>query len=109
MFRGNPKCCTVEVTGGIKTPPAADIVASTSKKPSFKAVVKGEVKSNVPGWVLRQGGNSAKKVLSNEAFTLPNSRFFSLQVHGVYHNVDVLHLTPKGIEAVQFLQQEIRG
>jgi hypothetical protein len=79
------------------------------KKPSFKAVAKGEVKANVPGWVLHQGGDPAKRTLSSEAQTLPKSRLISLQVNGVYHSIDVLRLLPRGVEAVQFLQQEIRG
>jgi hypothetical protein len=28
---------------------------------------------------------------------------------GVYHNIDLLRLSPQGVKAVQFLQQEIRG
>ena len=66
-------------------------------------------KVNVPRWVLRTGGDPARKILSREAQSLPKSRLVSLQVNGVFHNVDVLRLTPQGVRAVQFLQQEIRG
>ena len=58
-FRGNCKRRAVEVSGG-KVPPTSSSVTLTStastsalNKPSFKAVATGEVKSNVPGWVLR--------------------------------------------------------
>jgi hypothetical protein len=73
----------VEEVGG-KVLPTPNSAASTStasanalKKPSFKAVAKGEVKANIPGWVLCQGGDPSKKTLSMEALTLPKSPLIS--------------------------------
>jgi hypothetical protein len=91
------------VSGGKASPTPGSVnptsTASTSalNKPSFKAVAKGEVRANVPGWVLRTGGDPSKKTLSREAQVLPKSRLVSLQVNGVYHNIDVLRLTPQGV------------
>ena len=114
-FRNNSKRRAVEVSGSktLPTPSssqsASPAVANALNKPSFKAVATGEDKANVPGWVLRTGGDHAKNILSREAKSLPKSRLVSLQVNGVFHNIDVLRLTPQGVRAVQFLQQEIRG
>jgi hypothetical protein len=113
-FRNQSKRGAVEVSGG-KAPPTSGSIQSTSMttagalKPSFKAVATGEVKVNVPGWVLCTGGDPTKKTLSGEAQTLPKSCLVSLQVNGVFHNIDILRLSPQGVRAVQFLQQEIRG
>jgi hypothetical protein len=60
-----------------RTPPTPGSIKSTSTtnagalKPSSKAVATGEVKVNVPGWVLRTGGDLTKKTLSRAAQTLP--------------------------------------
>jgi hypothetical protein len=111
-FRNQSKRRAVEMSGS-KALPTSGSTQSTSttsanalNKPSFKAVATGEVKSNVPGWVLRTGGDPAKKTLSREAKTLPKSRLVSLQVNGVFHNIDVLRLSPQGVQAVQFCNKK---
>ena len=113
-FRGNPKRKYVGHTadGSKNLPPTTEASTSQStalNKPTFKAVAKGEVKSNVPEWVLGFGGDSAKKTLSDEASTLPKSRLIRLTINGIHHNIDVLRLSPAGVDAVRLLQTEIRG
>ena len=108
-FRNNSKRRAVDVSGSQNLPTpsstqsASPTVVNALNKPTFKAVAMGEDRVNVPGWVLRTGGDPARKILSREAQSLPKSRLVSLQVNGVFHNVDVLRLTPQGVRAVQFL------
>ena len=114
-FRNNSKRRAVDGSGSKILPnpsssqSASPAVAKALNKPTFKAVATGEDKLNVPGWVLRTGGDQAKNILSREAKSLPKSRLITLQVNGVFHNIDVLRLTPQGVRAVQLLQNEIRG
>ncbi len=54
-------------------------------------------------------GDSPKKTLSDEASTLPKSRLIKLIINGIHHNIDVLRLSPAGVDAVRLLQTEIRG
>jgi hypothetical protein len=83
--------------------------ADALKRPIFKAVAKGKVRSNVSGWVLHQGGDPAKRILSDKVFILSKLRLISLRVNGIHHNIDVLRLSPQGVKAVKLLQKEIRG